>query len=107
MRVVNWGIVSVCMVGDRLEIPVSSEVFAKDGIVWFANFAMLQGGQEMSYENDWRLTTNLRSFVKVKRTTASILSKASSESLILYLDEPQSQSKTKTYAANISGLSRY
>jgi hypothetical protein len=63
---------------------VGTEVLAEDAVVGLAHFAMLGENQLFGSVAGYMVhTTNLRSFVNAKRTTASIRSKGSLESLIL------------------------
>jgi hypothetical protein len=72
-------------------VPVHAEVLAENGVVRFAWFAALRANgsvdedcQSRGWANKKRRTRCLISFEKAKRRTASMRSRVSSWSLILY-----------------------
>jgi len=79
----------VRVIRNRSNVPVHAEVLAENGVVRFARFPALRAnGQWMKVVRRWanekRRTRCLMSLEKAKRRTASMRSRVSSWSLILY-----------------------
>ena len=104
----------VRFVGYGEHVPVRAEVFAEHRVVRLADFAALSDKPRSSVcvvrvGGNEQLTMCRRSLENVKRSTASILSNGSSESLILRMHVSQASrggAGDFTCAANRSGLSR-
>ncbi len=79
------GIISWVLDGN--DVPMCLEVFSQDRVVRFANLAMLKRSQVRDHRMrrvEMAHTMNFKSLAKLKRSTASIRSSGSAESLILY-----------------------
>jgi hypothetical protein len=79
----------VRVIRNRSNVPVHAEVLAENGVVRFAWFAALRANGRWlkivrGWANEKRRTRCLMSFEKAKRRTASMRSRVSSWSLILY-----------------------
>jgi len=92
MLLVYRGLPWIFRVLYRLEVPVCTEVFSQNRVIWLDDFAALDSklaGIPEYIQNINSLTTTFKSFEKLKRTTANIRSNGSSESLILNTSERQ------------------
>ena len=69
------------------DVPVCTEVFSNDRVVWFTHFTVLQMGEHNKQNFTRKMTKgrtmNLRSLENVNLKTAIMRSNASSESLTL------------------------